>query len=214
MNRTFKAALFDLDGTLIDTEDQYTEFWGQIGRKYVPEYPDFAYRIKGTTMKQTFERYFPQPEVAAEVMPLLKAFEANMRYSFYPGAEYFIRDIKRKGVRTAVVTSSNDEKMQSVLRQLPQIHELFDRILTSEDFKASKPDPDCYLKGASVFGLQPEDCVVFEDAFTGLDAGMASGCYTIGLAMCNGREAIQNRCHTVWDDWSGKNYEGVEALLQ
>lgn len=213
MNRTFKAALFDLDGTLIDTEDQYTEFWSQIGREYLPHIDRFAYIIKGTTMKQTFDRYFPDPQIAAEIWPRLDAFEAGMRYSLYPGAEDFLRNLKAHGVKLALVTSSNDRKLTQVKQQVPEIDELFDRLLTSEDFPASKPDPACYKLGAEVFGLRPEECVVFEDAFTGLDAGMASGCFTIGLSMCNPAELIQNRCHHVWDGWLGKTYESVTELL-
>lgn len=213
MSRTFKAALFDLDGTLIDTEDQYTEFWSEIGREYLPEIDRFAYIIKGTTMKQTFDRYFPDPAIAAQIWPRLDAFEANMRYSLYPGAEAFIRDLKAKGVKLALVTSSNQQKLSEVKRQIPEIDALFDRLLTSEDFRASKPDPYCYKLGAQVFGLQPEECVVFEDAFTGLDAGMASGAYTIGLSMCNPAELIKDRCHTVWDGWTGKTYETVNNLI-
>lgn len=213
MSRTFKAALFDLDGTLIDTEDQYTEFWSRIGHEYLPEIDRFAYIIKGTTMKQTFDRYFPDPKIAGEIWPQLDAFEANMRYTLYPGAEKFIRNLKKHGIKLALVTSSNDQKLSQVKQQIPEIEELFDRLLTSEDFKASKPDPYCYKLGAQVFSLNPEECVVFEDAFTGLDAGMASGCYTIGLSMCNPAELIKDRCHTVWDGWENKTYESVIELL-
>lgn len=214
MNKTFRAALFDLDGTLIDTEGQYTIFWSEIGREMLPDMPDFAFRIKGTTLVQMFQTYFPNPEQQAVVRKRLDAFEAGMKYVFYPGALDFVRDIRSHGAKCAIVTSSNAVKMEQVYQQLPELHTLFDRILTAEDFTASKPNPQCYQLGAEVFGLPQTDCVVFEDAFTGLAAGMASGSYTIGLATGNSPEAIRDCCHTVWNDWSNKSYVTVQQLLQ
>ena len=213
MKRTFRAALFDLDGTLIDTEGQYTTFWAEIGRELLPNIPDFAFRIKGTTLTQMFATYFPEPEKQAIVKPRLDAFEAGMRYTFYPGALDFIRDIRANGVKCAIITSSNALKMKQVYEQLPELQTLFDRILTAEDFSASKPDPQCYRLGAEVFGLMPEECVVFEDAFTGLAAGMASGAYTIGLATGNPAESIRHLCHSVWPNWQGRTFATVQSLL-
>ena len=63
MDRILKAALFDLDGTLIDTEGQYSKFWNGIAKRYHHDIPDFANRIKGTTLVQIFKTYFPQKEV-------------------------------------------------------------------------------------------------------------------------------------------------------
>jgi HAD superfamily hydrolase (TIGR01509 family) len=88
-----------------------------------------------------------------------------MDYLYVDGLEPFVKDLRLQGVKTAVVTSSNRPKMESVYRQHPEFKSLFDAILTSEDFERSKPDPDCYLKAAERFGVNPEDCVVFEDSF-------------------------------------------------
>ena len=62
-----KVALFDLDGTLVDTEGQYTQFWGRMARRYRPDVPQLEYLIKGTTLTQIFERYFPDPVWQAEI---------------------------------------------------------------------------------------------------------------------------------------------------
>ena len=83
--------------------------------------------------------------------------------------------------------------MLNVYERHPEFKAYFDRVLTSEDFAESKPHPDCYLKGASYFGVEPEDCVGLEDSFNGLKAVRASGAFTLGLATTNSREAIQPR---------------------
>lgn len=210
---SFKVALFDLDGTLFDTEGQYSVFWGEMGRQYHPEIPGFDKVIKGTTLKQIYERYFPDPEVQAVVTPQLEAFEAQMQYEFFPGVEAFIRDIRSHGVKCAVVTSSDQKKMSNVYRSMPQFRELFDRILTAEDFSASKPNPDCYLRGAKVFDAALAECVVFEDAFTGLQAGMSAGIYTIGIASGLTPEQIKDKCNHVILTFEGLTYEGVLGIL-
>ena len=212
MNK-FKAALFDLDGTLVDTEGQYTIFWGKTARTYRPDIPRLEYLIKGTTLTQIFDRYFPNPQWQEEITRGLDEWESQMDYPFYPGALDFIRDIKSHGVKCAVVTSSNIKKMEVVAKKIPEFTTLFDRILTSEDFAASKPNPDCYLRGAAVFGCEKAECVVFEDAFTGLQAGTSAGIYTIGLATCNSREQIQDKCNHVIDDFVGLSFEKVEQLI-
>ena len=209
----FKAALFDLDGTLFDTEPQYTIFWGRTARRYRPDVPNLEYAIKGTTLTQIFANYFPDPQVQAEITEALNDWEGTMRYEFVPGALDFLHDIKAHGVKCAVVTSSNMVKMKSVARQIPEFHSLFDRILTAEDFTASKPAPDCYLLGARVFDADIQECVVFEDAFTGLQAGMSSGIMTVGLTTGLTAEQIKDKCNHIIPDFTGVNCDSIAALL-
>lgn len=208
-----KAALFDLDGTLFDTEGQYTVFWGKMARRYRPDIPDLEYLIKGSTLVRIFDNYFPDQTVREEITRGLDEWEAQMRYEFIPGALEFIKDLRDHGTRCAVVTSSNLPKMRSVSLQLPEFNSLFDRVLTSEDFSASKPAPDCYLLGAKVFDADISECIVFEDAFNGLQAGMSAGIFTVGLATGNPAEAIRDKCNLVIDDFTGMTYERAAALL-
>ncbi len=210
--KPLKVALFDLDGTLFDTEGQYSVFWGAMARKYRPDVPGLENIIKGTTLTQIFERYFPDEEWQRELTAGLDEWERQMRYEFVPGALEFVRELKARGVKCAVVTSSNTKKMQSVEAQMPEFGSLFDRVLTSEDFAASKPNPDCYLKGASVFGAELDECVVFEDAFTGLQAGMSAGIFTFGLATYNSEEDIADKCDHVMKNFEGLTFDMVEMI--
>ena len=104
-------------------------------------------------------------------------------------------------MKTAVVTSSNMDKMRNVYRQHPDFEQLFDRIITSEDFTKSKPHPECYQIAAEGFGLSPSECVVFEDSFNGLKSGRAAGMYVVGLATTNAAEAIKPYCDEVINDY-------------
>lgn len=120
MDRILKAALFDLDGTLIDTEGQYSKFWNGIAKRYHPDIPDFANRIKGTTLVQIFKNYFPQKEVQEELIAKLKELEASMDFTPYPGVVDFITDLKKEGIKTAIVTSSGRVKLQSFQAAYPE----------------------------------------------------------------------------------------------
>ena len=155
------------------------------GRELVPVYRNTWYR--------RLFGYKSQKQAALKDNVFSKIYE--------PDRKNVIRCLRQKGIKTAVVTSSNMPKMQSVYRKRPEFKELFDEILTSEDFERSKPDPDCYLKAASRFGAQPEECVVFEDSFNGLKSGRAAGMTVVGLATTNSAEAISPLCDEVIENY-------------
>lgn len=197
--KEMKAALFDLDGVVFDTEPQYTIFWGAQCREFHPEHPGLEHEIKGQTLVQIYDAWFSGP--LTEKQPLiterLNQYEQQMDYQFVVGFEDYIHQLRSKGVKTAVVTSSNQPKMEAVYQSHPEFRSLFDAILTSEDFERSKPDPDCYLKAAQRLGVEVEDCVVFEDSFNGLKSGRAAGMYVVGLSTTNPAEAIRPYCDEV-----------------
>nr|WP_044654741.1 HAD family hydrolase [Bacteroides acidifaciens] len=206
------AALFDFDGVIMDTETQYTVFWNEQGLKYLNE-EDFGRRIKGQTLAQIYEKYFSTlPEAQQEITAKLNVFEKQMSYEYIPGVEAFIADLRRHDVKIAVVTSSNEEKMQNVYNAHPEFKGMVDRILTGEMFARSKPAPDCFLLGMEIFESTPESTYVFEDSFHGLQAGMTSGATVIGLATTNSREAITGKAHYIMDDFTGMTYDKLLTL--
>lgn len=212
MNETKSiAVLFDFDGVVVDTETQYSIFWHKAGADYLG-LDDLETRVKGQTLTYIYDTFFRGMEKEqAEITAALDRFEQQMSFDFIPGILPFIADLRSHDVRIAVVTSSNDKKMEAVYRAHPEIPRMFDRILTAEMFSASKPAPDCFLLGMEIFGTTPETTYVFEDSFNGLKAGMASGATVIGLATTNSREEIAPLCHHILDDFSGFSYD---KLLQ
>lgn len=199
----FKAALFDLDGVVFDTEPQYTVFWGQQCREYHPEHPGLEQEIKGQTLVQIYDAWFAGEleKEQAVITERLNQFEQQMSYNYVAGFVEYVEKLRQHGVKTAVVTSSNQPKMEAVYKSRPEFRGLFDAILTSEDFERSKPDPDCYLKAAERLGVVKDDCVVFEDSFNGLKSGRAAGMYVVGLATTNAAEAIEPLCDKVISDY-------------
>ena len=198
-----KAALFDLDGVVFDTEPQYTVFWGQQCREYHPEHPGLEQEIKGQTLVQIYDAWFSGvlEKEQTLITERLNRFEQQMSYDYIAVCMEYITELRRQGVKTAVVTSSNQPKMDAVYKSRPEFRGLFDAILTSEDFEHSKPDPDCYLKAAERLGVGKDNCVVFEDSFNGLKSGRTAGMYVVGLATTNAAEAIAPLCDKVIRDY-------------
>ena len=208
------AALFDFDGVVMDTETQYSLFWNKIGKQYFPQIEEFGRIIKGQTLVNIYAKYFAGMEKEQQdITARLNQFEKDMAYEYIPGVVDFMKDLRAHGVKMAIVTSSNDLKMANVYKAHPELKELVDRILTAEMFTRSNPAPDCFLLGAEVFGTVPQNCVVFEDSFHGLEAGNAAGMAVVGLCTTNPKEAIADKCKLVIPDFTAFSFEKMKALL-
>ena len=138
------AALFDMDGVVLDTEGQYDNFWREQGKRYHPDMPEFHKVIKGQTTELILKNYF-EGDVALQqqVSRELDEFERWMNFPYFPGVEQFIRTLQKHGVRTALVTSSNNKKMAYVLRVHPEFAELFECMITADKITRTKPEPEC-----------------------------------------------------------------------
>ena len=211
-----KAALFDLDGVVFDTEPQYTVFWGDQCREFHPEHPGLEIEIKGQTLMQIYDEWFSgELESVREVITSrLNDFEAHMEYPYVAGFLEFVRELRMEGIKTAVVTSSNKSKMENVYQKHPEFKDLFDVILTSEDFAESKPSPDCYLCGAARLKAEPNECVVFEDSINGLRSGRSANMFIIGLATTNKKSNIEMLSDCQINDYTQFKYQNLNTLWQ
>ena len=179
-------------------------FWRNLDKRLRPNIDNFEHVIKGQTLVQIYDKYFTgEEEKQKEITTVLYEYERNMYFNYISGFELFIKELRSKGIKTAVVTSSNLAKMQNVYNKHPEFKGYFDEILTSEDFAESKPSPDCYLKAAARFGVSPEDCVVFEDSFNGLRSGIASGARVIGLATTNSVAELKPYTEEIISNYDG-----------
>lgn len=207
------AVLFDLDGVLIDTEGQYSEFWREIGKIYLPENSDFAGQIKGKTLVQIYQQYFfDKTDEQKDITQALDEFERQMKFPFIPGAMKFVASLREKGFKIAVVTSSNRDKMRSLFNEHSGLSDSFDRIFTAEDTARSKPFPDCYISAARHLGFEASECYVFEDSLSGLQAGRDSGATVIGLATTYDAERIAPFCHHTIENFTNYTVAAMCSL--
>lgn len=213
MSKHFKAALFDLDGVVLDTESQYTVFWGGQFKKHYPHEEGLEQKIKGQTLVQILDGYFKDKALQESIIEELNLFEEHMQYPFIDGFEAYVADLRSHGVRTAVVTSSNIAKMEKVYARCSRLKPMFDEILTSEDFAASKPSPDCYERAASRFGAAASECIVYEDSINGLKSGRAAQMYVVALATTNPRDVVEPLADVVIDHYLAFDYDKTYRLF-
>ena len=213
MNKIPSAALFDLDGVLIDSETIYTQIWTDIERAHPTGIANFALIIKGSTLPQILNKYFPDPEIQADVVRLLNADEQAMPFPIYDGVCDFLMSLRAAGIPTAIVTSSNDMKMNRLYEMHPGFRELFDTIITADDIVRSKPDPECYLLAAERLGANAGDAIVFEDSFNGLKAGRAAGAHVVALSTTNSAESLRKYSDAVIPSFKGLTALSLQELL-
>jgi len=192
------AFLFDLDGVIIDTEPQYDRFWSKIGKEYNLGIENFENVIKGTTFPHILSNYFSHlsEEQRNELEAANRAFDLQLEMITIPGALEFLIESKKAGIKTGLVTSSDNAKLEMVFRKLP-IRQYFDTVVSADRITKGKPDPMCYLLAAKDLDVLPENCYVFEDSFTGIASGNAAGMKVIGLSTTNSAESIRDK---VWKE--------------
>lgn len=205
-----KALLFDLDGVIIDTEPQYDIFWGKMGENYNLGIEHFEQKVKGVTLPEILSRFFSHlsEEEREKIARANHEFDLQMDMIPIPGVLEFIEAAKNAGVRMGLVTSSDDEKLEVVFRELP-IKSYFETIVSADRITKGKPDPMCYLLAAKDLGFKPEDCIVFEDSFYGIASGNAAGMKVIGLSTSNPAESIRDKVAKVIPNF---NSFGLEDL--
>lgn len=199
--------LFDFDGVIADTEPLYTKFWNVEGMKYFGE-ENFGIKIKGQTFKH-ISKYFASEEDLAKAMRDIDEFERNMPYDLIPGVWNFLSGLKAAGIPTAIVTSSHSKKMENAWRAHPGLKEMVTTVLTSNDFSASKPDPECFIKAMEILGGKPERTIVFEDSLHGIQAGKNSGAFVVGLPTTFPEDQLKDICDLVIPDFTGLTLESL-----
>lgn len=176
------GCLFDVDGVIIDSETQYSIFWDGIEAIYPTGIPGYSMKIKGSTLPVILSKYYNSESVRQDILTRLERFEDTMPLNIFPGVIDFLQQLQAAGVPCAIVTSSTRAKMERLQRLHPELWPYFAAVIDGEMVSSPKPAPECYQKGASLIGLQPERCVVFEDSINGIKAGKAAGAYLVALS--------------------------------
>jgi beta-phosphoglucomutase len=183
-----KGVLFDMDGVLVDSESfickaaimmfrelgisvlasDFEPFVGMGENKYIGGVAEkYSLSVDIERVKtRTYEIY--EEIVKGKLLPL-------------PGAQSFILKCKNKGLKLALATSADRVKMEINLRETGLSSDYFQSIVTGLDVEKKKPFPDIYIKAAEMIELDPKNCLVVEDAVSGIKAGKAAGCRCLAV---------------------------------
>ena len=189
---SIKAVIFDLDGTLVDSESWHksseVEALRRFGIKLDVEELD---QYMGTTLRDMLRRLGCYYSVDISVdsflafqMPILTR-HIRERVEMYPDAAECLNCIS--GYRLALATSSMRWYLDEILSRFPLIAERFPIVVCEEDISRSKPDPETFQLAVSRLGLRPEECAVVEDSPHGILAAKRAGCYVIGVDRLSSR---------------------------
>lgn len=203
-----KTALFDFDGVIVDSEPIYDVYWNEASERYGLNIKDFASSIKGTTMPYILKKYFSQFSEEFRQMVLRESMEFDQIMPLPPvkGALEFLETLKKNGIAIGLVTSSDNAKVQRAFNVL-NLHNMFDTVVTADRITRGKPDPMCYQLAAADLNISPEDCLVFEDSFAGVEAATQAGMRIIGLSTTNPEKALKDKVYKVIPDFSDSTFE-------
>lgn len=188
MNSQIKAVIFDLDGLLIDSEP----LWSQVDyemfdeRGFKPTEALFRKRL-GTGNKRTVEIYKEEFNFKESVEELAsereKRFFKKLDQKIPPmsGASDLVKSFAKKNLKLAIATSGpHKNRMGRILNELG-ISDCISAIVTGEEIKRLKPAPDIFLAAAGKLDIEPEHCLVFEDAPSGVVSAKAAGMIAYGV---------------------------------
>ena len=133
-------------------------------------------------------------------------YEKTMPLPPMPGSIKFIRMLKEHGVQIGLVTSSDNAKVKRAFGLL-HLDNLFDTLVTADRITQGKPDPMCYLLAAKDLNVSPEDCIVFEDSFNGIQSGKDAGMRVIGLSTTNPAESLRDKVYEVIPNFEKVTFE-------
>lgn len=209
-----KAFLFDLDGVIIDSEPNYDKFWNNTAKKYNISIDNFPAVIKGNTLKAILEKYFHNYpiEIQKQIIKESSDFELNMDYPPIPGALDFIRLLKDNNLPVALVTSSDNKKVQSVISRL-KLESVFNSIVTANRISEGKPNPECFLLAAQDLKKNPHDCIVFEDSFAGIEAAHSANMKIIALSTTNPTHLLQEKSNIVIPNFNGITIQTLNSWV-
>ncbi|MEU6392094.1 HAD-IA family hydrolase [Streptomyces sp. NPDC046939] len=178
-----RALLLDMDGTLVNSDAVVERIWRRWAAEHGLDGDEVMHVVHGRQGHASMALLLPERPMAenhADNARMLAAETADMDGVVpVPGAAAFLDSLLSSGVAHALVTSADlalsTGRMAAAGLPYPAVR------VTAENVGASKPDPEGFLKGAAELGVDPADCVVFEDSGAGIAAGRAAGMRVVGI---------------------------------
>ncbi|QJW89663.1 HAD family phosphatase [Spirosoma taeanense] len=215
------AALFDMDGVLVDNTDFHINAWLQFSQHHGRPITKAQYvdningRVSADAMAYVFQRPIPPGELIVLTEEKEAIYRELYRKHLQPttGLTTFLQELKARNIPMAVGTSAPMSNVTFTLDGLP-LRPYFTAVVDASMVHRGKPDPEIYLLAAGRVGVAPNRCVVFEDAFAGIEAGLRAGMKVVALATTHTRaELADTGAALIIDNFAGLTAAAVENLL-
>lgn len=191
----YYALLFDLDGTLADTDSLHMPAWLEILRVNGIEADEKFYmtRISGRSNAVIVQELLPHLS-ETEGRQLFEAKEVDFRGRLagiepLPGLLDYIEEGRNCDMKIALVTNAPRDNVPATLAALG-LEDHFDEQILADDVSAGKPDPAPYIAALERFGLEPEEALAFEDSPSGIESAVGAGISTIGIVSTRTPETL------------------------
>jgi len=212
-----KAAIFDLDGVIVNTVPLHFKAWQNMFNEYGKEFTfeDYKQKVDG----------IPRTDGARAILTdlsddeLKKAADKKQGYFLeylnkeeipvYNTTTDLVKALKREDLKRGVISSSKN--CLSILKKV-KLDDLFDVIITGNDITKGKPDPQVFFMAAEKMSVEPKDCVVFEDAVLGVEAAKRAGMKCVGIDRYGKPERLK-KSDLVVSDLGEVNIEKIKELF-
>jgi HAD superfamily hydrolase (TIGR01509 family) len=182
-----KAVLWDMDGTLVDSEPYWLLSESALARDYGKVWThEHGHELIGKSLYDSSailkDRLDIRDLTPQQIIDrLTDSVISNLQQSlpWRPGALELLMELRQAGVKTALVTMSMRRMALAVVEAIP--FQAFDVVVAGDDVVHGKPHPEPYQKAAALLGLDPQDCIAVEDSVTGLRSAEAAGCLPLGI---------------------------------
>lgn len=215
-NRLPKAVLWDMDGTLIDSEPHWLRSERELASAHNFDWSEEdGKEMVGLSLEES-SRIFREKTGSdmtsdAVIEHLTKSVSKGLEKEIIwrPGAKELLREMKRRGVKTALVTMSLRSMATQVVDAMG--FHAFDVIVAGDDVVHGKPHAEPYLKAAALLGVKPSECVAFEDSISGILSAEAAGTKAVGIP--NVMRIPANETRILWDTLEGKSMKDLRKLF-
>ena len=180
-----KGVLFDLDGVLVKSMEQHLEAWQYAFKEWGADIrPEHFYQLEGRGVNAVVEELTKRFNIDPALNPVLVEKKKDyylkiFKPVFYDGLYDLLDYLKENKIPAAIVTGGDRDRVLKL--QDRYFKGYFTGLISSDDVENTKPYPEPYLKGAKLLNLNPEECVIIENAPLGVEAGKRAGMYVIGV---------------------------------
>lgn len=210
------AVLWDMDGTLVDTEPYWMAAETQLVEKYGGTWShEEALSLVGSGLWHS-ARVLQAKGVELTEDEIIQTLttqvmrQLDIAVPWRPGARELLEELHEAGIPAALVTMSIRRMAEHVVAALPSGH--LAAIVAGDDVEHSKPHPEPYLKGAAALGVSAADCVAIEDSAPGVASAVASGAVVIGVPFFGEIPDVPG--HTIWNTLAGRTVNDLQYLYR
>jgi hypothetical protein len=211
------AVLFDMDGTLIDSEPYWLASEQALAAEHNGNWThEDGLSVVGMSLDDSSKLFKDKANINLEPEEIVTRLTSDVQSQlaktvpWRPGAKELLQDLRKHGVKTALVTMSLHRMAKQVVDAID--FDAFDVIVAGDDVLRGKPHPEPYLKAAELLGFDPKDCIAFEDSISGITSAEAAG--TIAIGVPNVVPIPEQPGRILWPTLQGVTYKTLRKLVK